>query len=90
LEFHLDRCRYQIITETTGYQLRHKTVTICNHFDGSVEVICDNTSLEYKVLSQRAIKNAVDTKEVNTIMDAMLNRIKMSANTSSSRLTVNA
>lgn len=90
LEFHLDRCRYQIITETTGYQLRHKTVTICNHFDGSIEVICDKAPLEYKVLSQRAIKNAVDTKEVNSIMDAMLNRIKTTTNASSGRLVAHA
>lgn len=89
LEFHLDRCRYQIITETTGYRLRHKTVTICNHVDGSIEIICDNEPLEYKVISQRTAKKGIDTKEINSIMDAMLNRIKTTDHTSSVRLVAN-
>ena len=67
LEFHLDRCRYQITTGTT-------------------EVICDNEPLEYKVVSQRAVKKGVDTKEINSIMDAMLNRRETTAKTSSAGL----
>jgi hypothetical protein len=90
LEFHLDRCRYQITTETTGYRLRQKIVTICNHVDGTTEIICDNEPLEYKVVSQRAIKKGVDTKEINSIMDAMLNRIKTTAKTSSAGLVAHA
>ena len=88
LEFHLDRCCYQITTETTGYRLRHKIVTVCNHVDGTTEVICDNEPLEYKVVSQRAIKKGVDTKEINAIMDAMLNRRETNAKTSSAGLVV--
>ena len=90
LEFHLDRCRYQIITETTGYRLRQKIVTICNHVDNTTEIICENKPLEYKVVSQRAVKKGVDTKEINSIMDAMLNRIKIAAKTSSDGLVSHA
>ena len=86
LEFHLDRCRYQITTETTGYRLRQKIVTVCNHVDGTTEVICDNKPLDYKVVSQRAIKKGVDTKEINSIMDAVLNRRETTAKTSSAGL----
>lgn len=74
LEFHLDCCRYQIITKTTGYRLRHKAVTICNHCDDSVEVLCENKRLEYKVFSKRRKKGSIDTKEINAIMDVMLNQ----------------
>ena len=66
LEFHLDRCRYQITTETTGYRLRQKIVTVCNHVDGTTEVICDNEPLEYKVVSQRAIKKRESIQKRST------------------------
>ena len=63
-----------------------QSVTICNDVDGTTEIICDNAPLEYKVVSQRAIKKGVDTKEINSIMDAMLHRIKTTAKTSSAGL----
>ena len=57
---------------------------------GTTEIICDNEPLEYKVVSQRAIKKGVDTKEINSIMDAMRNRIKTTAKTSSDGLVAHA
>ena len=72
---------------TTGLGLRPSLAcSVCNHVDGTTEIICDNEPLEYNVVSQRAIKKGVDTKEINSIMDAMINRIKATTKTSSAGL----
>lgn len=72
LEFSLDRRIYQIITPTTGYRLRHKTITICDHIDGTQSVICDNQILTFKVLESPSSVKLADTKELNAVVDQVI------------------
>ena len=76
------------IVKMLGLQFKKETFKSTFLVDGTTEVICDNEPLEYKVVSQRAIKKGVDTKEINAIMDAMLNRRETNAKTSSAGLVV--
>ena len=72
LEFSLDRKTYQITTPAMGYRLRHKAVTICEHIDGTVEVMADNKVLAFTVLASRPSVQVVDTKELNGVMDRLV------------------
>lgn len=72
LEFSLLGKIYQIQTKTTGYRLRHKTITICDHVDGTMEVLCDNVPLAYKKLTECPRIQEVDTKELNSIVDLIV------------------
>jgi len=75
LEFSLERKIYQIITPTTGYRLRHKTVTVCKHLDGSEEVICDNKPLAFKEFPYQETVLVVDTKELNSTVDNIITEL---------------
>jgi transposase len=72
LEFSLEGITHQILTQTTGYRLRHKTITICEHTDGQKEVLCDGTSLEYQLLSKARGVREADAKGVNIVLDQLL------------------
>lgn len=72
LEFSLHGCLYQILTQTTGYRLRHKTVTICEHADGRRDVLCDGTLLAYKTLSKKPRILEGDSKDINGIVDELV------------------
>lgn len=72
LELSFEGKLYQIHTKTTGYRLRHKEVMICEHLDDSVEILCDGKPLEYKVLTKvQRIKQA-DCKEINALVDEVV------------------
>jgi transposase len=72
LEFSLNRKTYQITTPTTGYRLRHKIVTVCEHVDGSQEVTVDNKALTFKILPFKQAVREADTKELNVVMDQLV------------------
>lgn len=72
LEFSLNRDIYQIITPGKGYRLRHKTITICEHIDGSKEVWDGESSLEFRMLERKLQTPAViDTKEIQGYVDEL-------------------
>lgn len=73
LEFSLNRKIYQITTPGKGYRLRGKTITICQHTDGSEEVLSGLTNLPFKVLSTVSkAPYTADTKELNPLMDQII------------------
>jgi transposase len=74
LEFSLDRKTYQIITPTTGYRLRHKAITVCEHIDGTRSVISDNQALAFRILESQPSVHVVDTKELNAVVDQLVIR----------------
>ncbi len=74
---HLNPIEARLYKEPQYYEWSSYSYYVCNHVDGTTEIICDNEPLKYKVVSQRAIKKGVDTKEINSTMDAMINRIKI-------------
>ena len=82
LEFSLDCRTYQIITTTKGYRLRHKTVTICRHIDGTESVVADNKPLEFKTLESKTSVLTTDTKELNSVVDRILSTGFLSVNQS--------
>lgn len=72
LEFSLDRKIYQIITTTTGHRLRHATVTVCEHIDGTTSVILNNQPLAFKVFESAQSVKIADSKEVNILVDKLV------------------
>ncbi len=76
LEFSLNKNIYQIITPGKGYRLRHSNVTICEHIDGSKEVIVGTQKLEFRILDE-TLKGPpiVDTKGLNPLMDKMVKNL---------------
>jgi hypothetical protein len=70
LEFSHEGTLYQIQRPGGGYRYRHAQVTICEHTDKSVEVLCGTESLAYKVrLCHSKQPLVIDTKEINTTID---------------------
>ena len=64
---------YQIQRSGGGYHLRHAAVTICEHTDGSIEVLHGIESLNYKVQVHFTKQpQTVDTKGINPLMDKMV------------------
>ena len=72
LEFSLNCKTYQIKTPCVGYRLRYKAVTVCEHLNGSQEVLCDNTPLEFTVLDNKSSVRMADTKDLNIVMDKIV------------------
>ena len=90
LEFSLDHKIYQIITPTTGYRLRHKAITLCEHIDGTQEVICGKQLLAFKILEARSTVHMADTKELNLIVDRLVKEnSELQMNLPAGFLTVN-
>ena len=75
LEFSHNGILYQIQRPGGGYHLRHATVTVYEHMDSSVEVLHGQESLKFTrcshIIKQAAI---VDFKEVNFVVDQMVNQ----------------
>lgn len=63
---------YQIITSGQGYRLRHKAVTICETINGTTEILCDEKILEYKKFIKQKLTSAVDSKELNMVVDSII------------------
>lgn len=73
LQFSHNCTLYQIERPGGGYRFRHAEVTVCEHTDGSIEVLCNKESLKYKM--QKNSNNQpllVDTKEINTVLDQIV------------------
>lgn len=76
LEFSYNCDLYQIQRPGGGYHLRNATVTVCEHTDGTIEVLYKNESLQYKVKPQLMKQpTTVDTKEINPFMNQLIARI---------------
>lgn len=72
LELSKDGVIYQIITSGQGYRLRHKAVTICETINGTTEILCDEKILEYKKFIKQKLTSAVDSKELNMVVDSII------------------
>jgi transposase len=62
--------QYQIQTETTGYRLRHTSITVIESFSGEITLLNEGKALEYRTYQldeQPAI--IVDEKGINAIVD---------------------
>ncbi len=73
LQFSHNCTLYQIERPGGGYRFRHAEVTVCEHTDGSIEVLCNKESLKYK--TRKSSNNQpliVDTKEINTVLDQIV------------------
>lgn len=66
------QCRnrlYQIINQGQGYMLRHKKVTVCEGFDGTVTLLYKGRRLDYTCWARGEPPPCVDDKEINSIVD---------------------
>ncbi len=75
LEFSFNRKTYQITSQGKGYRLRHKTVTVCEHVDGTQEVFADEQKLEFKIHTKKSKQPYIaDIKDLNHLMDHIVNK----------------
>lgn len=81
LEFSYEGVLYQIQRPGGGYRYRHAQVTICEHTDKSVEVLCGAELLAYKVMAAKSTQpKVIDTKEINTIIDQIVLNVALPHN----------
>lgn len=74
LEVFFENKIYQIKTETKGYRLRNKRVTVCTNSTGVTSILDGDKALEYTVLVRASSVKEVDTKELNGLLDEIVNR----------------
>jgi len=79
LEASFEGKTYQIKTQTTGYRLRFKEVTIHEHIDGSTEILCDGKPLVYQVLAKAPRVREANSKAINGLIDEMVDAEKKKA-----------
>jgi transposase len=80
LEFSHHCNLYQIQRPGGGYHLRHATVTVCEHTDGTIEVLHKEKALIYKVQPRPTKQpHVVDTKEINSLLDQIVSLITSKA-----------
>ena len=77
LEISYENVIYQIITNTTGYRLRHSIVTVCKDLNEVITIVCRGKILNYKC-HKRAKRNAdiVDAKQLGAKLDLISNNAK--------------
>jgi predicted DNA-binding protein (UPF0251 family)/transposase InsO family protein len=72
LQFSHNCTLYQIERPGGGYRFRHAEVIVCEHTDGSIEVLHNKESLKYKVQkNQRKQPLVIDTKEINRVVNKL-------------------
>jgi hypothetical protein len=73
LQFSHNCTLYQIERPGGGYRFRHAEVIVCEHTDGSVEILCSNESLKFRVQKNPNTQPLiVDNKEINTVLDQIV------------------
>ena len=72
LEISYEGVIYKIQTQTTGYRMRGKSVTMCKHQDGSLEILCDGHPLAYEVYHPPLKQRIADVKEINGAVDEII------------------
>lgn len=72
LELSYDNVIYQIKTNTTGYRLRHATVTVCKDLNDVITIVRHGKILDY-TRHDRAKRNPeiIDTKQLGSKIDAI-------------------
>ena len=72
LEFSLNCTLYQITTPAMGYRLRHRQVTVCEHLDGTLEIMAGQQALAFKTMPGKKAVPEVDRKELDFLMDQLI------------------
>ena len=67
---------YQLVGCGKGYRLQHKTIKVCKHFDGTVELFYDNKRLDYKCFD----KGKAPKTSCRKGLDEIINNIKKENN----------
>ena len=67
---------YQLVGYGKGYRLQHKTIKVCQHFDGSIELFHDNKKLDYKCFDKGKSPKISCRKG----LDEIINNIKKEKN----------
>jgi len=67
---------YQLVGCGKGYRLQHKTIKVCQHFDGTIELFHDNKKLDYRCFNKGKAPKIVCRKG----LDEVINNIKKENN----------
>lgn len=70
LELSYENQTYQIKTKTKGYRLQHAVVTVCEKSDGSIAIVHQGKSLEWRRMKKDVrITPTAGIKEINKMID---------------------
>jgi len=68
---------YQIHTQGIGYAMRGATVTVCEHFDGSITLLYQGKALDYEAWKRGEAPPAItDSKQINQTVDQTIKQQK--------------
>ena len=59
---------FQLVGYGKGYRLQHKDVTVCEHFNGDIELHCADKKLKYKCFKKGTAPRIVSRKELDATM----------------------
>ena len=71
LEFSYLNKIHKIITNTSGYRLRHKEIILHKHLDGELRVMSQGDELKFTTMESSYRRYQADSKEVNQVVDAL-------------------
>jgi len=78
LEFSWRNQVYKILTQTTGYRLRYKIITVCELIDGTIQVTLDAKPLSFICVNSQPSTQIVASKELNVVIDAVIAKMELS------------
>ena len=62
---------FQLVGYGKGYRLQHKDITVCEHFNGDIELHCVGKKLDYKCFKRGTAPKIVSRKELDAVMIAI-------------------
>ena len=62
---------FQLVGYGKGYRLQHKDITVCEHFNGDIELHCVGKKLDYKCFKRGTAPKIVSRKELHSVMIAI-------------------
>lgn len=68
---------YQLVGYGKGYRLQHKTINVCEHFNGEIELYHENRKLNYKCFKKGKAPRIVTRKDLDTTLTTIKNSKKI-------------
>lgn len=68
---------FQLVGYGKGYRLQHKTITVCNHFDGNIELCYQGKILEYRCFEKGKAPIISSRKELESVINNIKQKKQM-------------
>ena len=64
---------FQLVGCGKGYRLQHKTINICEHFDGEIKLYFEGKKIKYKSVIKGKAPKIATRKELDSILTNIKN-----------------